>query len=151
MTRFLSRILATQWHALRLYRLSRRADSLGHGDIASLLLSVGKFISGIEIVHGAVIGEGTVFIHGTGVVIGPGVVVGRDCRIFHNVTLGSRDGISYPTIGNGVTLYPGAVVLGAVQVGDNAVVGANAVVLENVAENQIVAGNPARLVGIVES
>jgi serine O-acetyltransferase len=84
-------------------------------------------------------------------VIGPGVIIGSDCRIFHNVTLGSRDGTTYPVVGNGVTLYPGAVILGAVHLGDNSVVGANAVVLNDVGPNQIVAGNPARLIGIVNS
>ena len=151
MTRFLSRLLATQWHALRLYRLSTRLDAHGHNKAAGIMLLVGKFISGIEIVHGASIGRGTVFVHGTGIVIGPGVVIGSDCRIFHNVTLGSRDGVSYPSVGDDVTLYPGAVVLGAVNLGDHCVVGANAVVLQDVGPSQIVAGNPARLIGTVPS
>jgi len=149
MARFLSRLLATQWHALRLYRLSTKFDAKGRDRTAGLLLLVGKFISGIEIVHGASIGPGTVFVHGTGIVIGPGVVIGRNCRIFHNVTLGSRDGVAYPSVGDDVTLYPGAVVLGAVNLGDHCVVGANSVVLHDVEPSQIVAGNPARLVGTV--
>jgi serine O-acetyltransferase len=151
MARLLSRLFATQWHALRLYRLASRLDSKGHGQVAALILLFGKFISGIEIVHGASIGPGTVFIHGTGVVIGPGTIIGRDCRIFHNVTLGSRDGTTYPVVGDAVTLYPGAVILGAVRIGDNSVVGANSVVLRDVGPNEIVAGNPARLIGSVDS
>jgi serine O-acetyltransferase len=151
MARLLSRLFATQWHALRLYRLASRLDSMGHGQAAALILLFGKFISGIEIVHGASIGPGTVFIHGTGVVIGPGTIIGRDCRIFHNVTLGSRDGTTYPVVGDAVTLYPGAVILGAVRIGDNSVVGANSVVLRDVGPNEIVAGNPARLIGSVDS
>lgn len=151
MARLLSRLFATQWHALRLYRISSRLDGKGHSHLAALLLLFGKFISGIEIVHGASIGPRTVFIHGTGIVIGPGAIIGSDCRIFHNVTLGSRDGTTYPVVGNGVTLYPGAVILGAVHLGDNSVVGANAVVLNDVGPNQIVAGNPARLVGNANS
>jgi serine O-acetyltransferase len=66
------------------------------------------------------------------------------------VTLGSRDGLGYPTVGDGVTIYPGAVVLGAVHLGDNAVIGANAVVIGDVGSNQIVAGNPARVIGAAE-
>ncbi len=151
MTKLLSRLFATQWHALRLYRFSARLDQKGHERIAELVLLIGKFISGIEIVHGASIGSGTVFIHGTGIVIGPGVTIGRNCRIFHNVTLGSRDGVTYPTVGDDVTLYPGAVVLGGVHLGEGCVVGANAVVLQDVGPDQIVAGNPARLIGTVES
>ena len=151
MARLLSRLFATQWHALRLYRLSAKLDASGHGHIAGLSLLFGKFISGIEIVHGASIGPGTVFIHGTGIVIGPGARVGSNCRIFHNVTLGSRDGLTYPVVGDGVTIYPGAVILGSVCLGDNSVVGANAVVLHDVGPNQIVAGNPARLIGAVKN
>jgi serine O-acetyltransferase len=151
MMQLLSRLFATQWHALRLYRISSRLDRRGHGRAAALILLFGKFISGIEIVHGALIGPGTVFIHGTGIVIGPAAIVGSDCRIFHNVTLGTRDGTTYPVIGDGVTLYPGAVILGGVRIGDNSVVGANAVVLSDVGANEIVAGNPARFVGTVDS
>jgi len=147
MTRLLSQLFATQWHALRLYRLSVRLDAKRRPNLASLVLSIGKFVSGIEIVHGAVIGRGTVFVHGMGTVIGPGTVVGEECRIFHNVTLGSRDGHTYPEIGNDVTIYPGAVILGGVSVGSGAVVGANAVVLTDVAPRSIVAGNPAREIG----
>ena len=140
----MSRLLATQWHALRLYRLSVACDSRGWPNLAALLLLCGKKISTIEIVHGATIGEGTVFVHGTGIVIGPGTKIGSDCRIFHNVTLGSRDGVGYPAVGNGVTIYPGAVVLGGIQVGDNATIGANSVVLHDVAAGATVAGAPAR-------
>ena len=147
MTRLLSRLFATQWHALRLYRLSVRCDAIGKARLASLLLSLGKFISGIEIVHGATIGKGTVFIHGMGIVIGPGAVIGENCRIFHNVTLGSRDGVTYPSIGNDVVLYPGSVVLGGISLGTGCVVGANAVVLFDVEPYAIVAGNPARVIG----
>ena len=149
MTKLLSRLLATQWHALRLYRLSAHLDKKEHGRMAALLLLFGKFVSGIEIVHGASIGNGTVFVHGAGIVIGPGVIVGQNCRIFHNVTLGSKDGVSYPTVEDDVTVYPGAVVLGAVRLGSGCVIGANAVVLHDVAPYQIVAGNPARIIGAV--
>lgn len=151
MTRLLSQLFATQWHALRLYRLSARLDEKGRTSIPSLLLLIGKFLSGIEIVHGASIGRGTIFVHGMGTVIGPGTVIGDNCRIFHNVTLGSRDGVTYPVIGDDVVLYPGAVLLGGITVGSGSVVGANAVVLTDVEPNTVVAGNPARVIGKRES
>jgi serine O-acetyltransferase len=86
-----------------------------------------------------------------GIVIGKGAVIGDDVRIMQGVTLGERMSSQgrggYPTIGNGVLLCAGAVVLGEVTVGDSAVVGANAVVLDDVATGETVVGSPARHVG----
>ena len=139
----LNRLLATQWHALRLYRHSVRLDAAGRPSLAAACLQFGKLLSGIEIDHGAVIGEGTVFIHGHGIVIGPGSTIGANCRIFHQVTIGTQDGTTYPTIGDDVILYPGAKIIGGVTIGDGARVGANAVVLTDVPAGATVAGNPA--------
>ena len=139
----LTSLLATQWHALRLYRLSVRLDKAKMPTLAVLCLQVGKLLSGIEIDHGAEIGEGTVFIHGNGIVIGTGAKVGRECRIFHQVTIGTQDGKTYPTVGDRVTCYPGAKIIGDITIGDDAVIGANAVVLHDVATGAVVAGNPA--------
>ena len=142
----LTSLLATQWHALRLYRLSRRMDEAGRPGVAVVLLQLGKLISGIEVDHGAVIGEGTVFIHGNGIVIGPGSVIGSNCKIFHQVTIGTQDGTAYPVLGNDVVIYPGAKVIGAITIGDRAIIGANAVVTKNVGPDETVAGNPAVVV-----
>jgi serine O-acetyltransferase len=139
----LTSLLATQWHALRLYRLSARLDKAHLPTLAVISLQLAKLISGIEIDHGAEIGEGTVFIHGNGIVIGTGAKVGRDCRLFHQVTIGTQDGHTYPTLGDRVTCYPGAKIIGDITVGDDAVIGANAVVLNDVASGSVVAGNPA--------
>ena len=111
--------------------------------LSVVALQVGKLLSGIEIDHGAVIGEGTVFIHGNGIVIGTGAKVGQDCRIFHQVTIGTQDGSTYPTVGDRVTCYPGAKIIGDITIGDDVVIGANAVVLHDVAPGSVVAGNPA--------
>ena len=135
--------LATQWHALRLYRLSVRLDHAKQSRLAIICLQIAKLISGIEIDHGAVIGEGTVFIHGNGIVIGTGARVGKDCRIFHQVTIGTQDGFTYPVVGDRVVCYPGAKIIGDITIGDDAVIGANAVVLSDVAAIDVVAGNPA--------
>jgi len=139
-------ILATQWHVLRLYRASRRLAEAGHPKLAATLLLLGKLISGIEIVPGAEIGVGTVFVHGNGIVIGSGTVIGRDCRIFQQVTFGTQDGEQYPVVGDGVVLYPGAKVFGGIRVGDGAVVGANAVVREDVPAGVVVGGIPASVI-----
>lgn len=71
--------------------------------------------------------------------------------LWQNVTLGSRsiNDLSpeqYPRVRSGARIYAGAVVIGAVEIGENATVGANSVVLEDVAPGCTVAGVPARLV-----
>ncbi len=142
----LSSLFATQWHALRLYRRSARYDARGRHRRAMFCLPLAKVMSTLEIAHGAVIGEGTVFIHGNGIVIGPGSVIGRHCSIFHQVTVGSQDGESYPVVGDHVTIYPGAKIIGGITIGDGAKIGANAVVLSDVPAGATAVGNPAVIV-----
>jgi serine O-acetyltransferase len=95
----------------------------------------------------ATIGPGLRIPHGVGIVIGDGVKIGSNVTIFQNVTLGSGrlvDDVSYPSLGDGVTIYAGAVVVGGVTLGNGVVVGANAVVVDSFSDNAIVAGAPAR-------
>jgi serine acetyltransferase len=134
------------WHALRLYRLAERLRARNHHELASVLLAIGRIISGIEIVAGAEIGEGTFFQHGNGIVIGPGVRIGKRCALLQQVTFGTRDGVTYPTVGDDVIVNAGAKVLGNITIGNGAIIGANAVVLVDVAPGAIVAGVPARVV-----
>jgi serine O-acetyltransferase len=108
--------------------------------------------SGIQITHEAHIGPGLLFVHEGGIVIGP-VRMGRHCTLSHGVTVGrgllDGDGPSYadtPTLGDRVWLGPGAVVAGRIEVGSDAAVGANSVVLRDVPARGVVLGVPARLV-----
>jgi serine O-acetyltransferase len=89
-----------------------------------------------------------IFMHnGLGTVIHPDVHFEGEAIIFHHVTLGNswgkRDGT--PTIGANVLIGVGAVVLGPVQIGDGAIIGANAVVLQDVPPRHTAIGAPARL------
>lgn len=72
--------------------------------------------------------------------------IGSNCCIYQGVTIGTskRYDDKYPIIGNNVTIYAGAVVVGKIKVGDNAVIGANSVVLNDVLENTTVVGIPAK-------
>ncbi|WP_426011651.1 serine O-acetyltransferase [Caulobacter sp. DWR2-3-1b2] len=95
----------------------------------------------------SVIKEGLFLPHPTGVVVGEGVVIGSDVTIYQHVTLGRshRDTPSYPKVGNGAVIYAGAVIVGDIRIGDEAVIGANAVVRTNVPEHARAVGNPARI------
>lgn len=88
------------------------------------------------------------FEHPVGIVIGKHAIIGGGSTIFQNVTIGSaRRGDSdrgqQPAIGDGTTIYAGAKVLGAVTVGRNVIIGANAVVTRDVPDNSIAVGVPA--------
>ena len=101
---------------------------------------------GIHVNPGAKIGQRLVLAHPSGQVIGSGVVIGDDVSLYQHVTLGARDEREdgYPTLENGVVIFAGAVVLGAVRIGSGAVVGANSVVLNDVEPGAVYVGNPAR-------
>lgn len=108
-----------------------------------------RFVTGIEIHPGATIGRRFFIDHGMGVVIGETAVIGDDVLMYHNVTLGgtSLEKVKrHPTIGNGVLIGMGAKILGNITVGDNARIGANAVVTRDVPADATAVGIPARVV-----
>ena len=78
--------------------------------------------------------------------INPRATVGSDCTLNVGVIVGNRDSAAAPVIGDRVTISAGSYVLGAVKVGDNAVVGAMSLVLADVPAGAIVAGVPARVI-----
>lgn len=93
----------------------------------------------------SLIGENFVLPHPIGIVIGSGVTIGNNATIYQNVTLGQNNG-KYPKLGNNVIIYPGSVIIGDVELGDNVIVGANSVVTHSFPENSIIAGNPAKII-----
>jgi serine O-acetyltransferase len=117
--------------------------------LARVISQWSRFLTGIEIHPGATIGKGFFIDHGMGVVIGETAEIGDDVLLYHGVTLG---GVSlekkkrHPTIGNNVVIAAGAKILGAITIGDNSKVGANAVVLKDVPPDSTVVGIPGRVV-----
>lgn len=107
--------------------------------------------TGIEIHPGAKIGKGFVIDHGMGVVIGETTEIGNNVLIYQGVTLGGtgkETGKRHPTIGNNVVIGCGAKVLGPVNIGDNAKIAANAVVLTDVPPDSTAVGAPAKIIKI---
>lgn len=96
----------------------------------------------VELGLNSKIGEGFNIHHINGIVIGDNVVIGKGFSVFQQVTVGKKN-IGYPTIGDNVTVYPGAKVIGDIFIGDNVVIGANSVVNKNIDQGKSVAGVPA--------
>ena len=124
---------------------------------ARIISQFSRFLTGIEIHPKAKIGKNLFIDHGMGVVIGETSEIGDNVTIYHMVTLGGispsidsskqRDVKRHPTLKNNVVVGSGAQVLGPVVVGENAKIGANAVVTKDVPENAVMVGIPAKNVG----
>ena len=94
------------------------------------------------------IGAGVNFIHRGTIVINPGCIVGENSRINCEVVIGAVLGTSKkaPVIGKNVYIAPGAKILGDIKIGNNVIIGANAVVINDVPDNVTVAGVPAKVI-----
>lgn len=116
--------------------------------ISKIFWRWGVSVGGCYIAPTARIGHSLALPHAAGVVVGEGSVIGDHVKIYQHVTLGVRSAVQqdYPTIEDGVTIYSGAVLLGAITVGKNSVVAANAVVLQDVPPDSVAVGSPARII-----
>ena len=122
--------------------------------IARLISQFSRFLTGIEIHPAAKIGKNFFIDHGMGVVIGETSEIGDNVTIYHMVTLGGispsinsdnqRQVKRHPTLKDNVVIGSGAQVLGPITVGENAKVGANAVVTKDVPANAVMVGIPAK-------
>lgn len=93
------------------------------------------------------IGKNSWFAHGgIGVVLHPDCFIGERVLIGQGVTIGGSFGSGAPTIENDVWIGPGVRILGAVTVGCNSIIGANAVVIKDVVENSVIGGVPGKLI-----
>ncbi len=109
-----------------------------------------RFFTGIEIHPGATIGPGFFIDHGMGVVIGETTEIGTDVTLYHGVTLGGSSlekGKRHPTLRDRVVVGAGAKIIGAIEVGADSRIGANAVVVKPVPEGSVIVGVPGHVAG----
>ena len=135
--------------ALAAYRL-RRAGRVGWAwplrFAGAVLAFFVRLWSGIWLDPEAEIAPGLYIGHYGSIYVGPGVRIGRFSSIGQMCHLSASLGGGAPRIGQRVYLGVGAKVIGPVEIGDDAAVGANAVVLEDVPPSAVVAGNPAQVI-----
>lgn len=137
------------FHAIIAHRVHHWLYQRGLRTLPRLMAHFTRWVTGIEIHPGAKIGEGFFIDHGMGVVIGETTEIGDNVTLYQGVTLGGtgkEKGKRHPTIGNNVVIAADATVLGAFEVGDNARIGAGAVVIKPVPPNSTVVGVPGRVV-----
>lgn len=137
------------FQARQMHRLAHTLHRAGVPVVPRAISHFNRFLTGIEIHPGARIGEGLFIDHGMGVVIGETAEIGDDCNILQGVTLGGTSlhrTKRHPTLGNRVTVGAGAKLIGAIEVGDNARIGAGSVVVTNVPPNATVVGVPGHVV-----
>jgi serine O-acetyltransferase len=144
--------------AVFFHHISRFFYLAGFDLIARIISQTSRFFTGIEIHPGAKIGKNLFIDHGMGVVIGETSEIGDNVTIYHAVTLGGispsidtelqRNEKRHPTIGNDVVIGSGAQIIGPVVVGNCARIAANAVVVNDVAENTTMVGVPAKAIKV---
>lgn len=149
-------ILDFNYRVIVLYRI---AILLKH---TNLLRFFGKLIlvriariPGVEINTRIPIGKGFSLQHAHDIVIGYGSVIKENVTVYNGVTIGAKykiskeninekDGNKYPTINENVIIFPGAKIIGNIEIGANSIIGTNAVVLNSFPPNSIIVGMPAK-------
>jgi serine O-acetyltransferase len=140
--------ILTSWAGVQALLAHRAAHALLEAGVPLLprvIAYVTRAITGVEIHPAAEIGAEFFIDHGSGVVIGETARIGDRVTLYQGVTLGGtgfQRGKRHPTLGDNVTVGSGAKLLGPIAVGDNAKVGANTVVVEDVPPGATVVGNP---------
>ena len=138
------------FHALQSYRIAHWLWQQERRSLAVHLQSRISEVFGVDIHPAAQIGCGILIDHGTSVVIGETAVVEDNVSLLHEVTLGGTGkelGRRDPKVRHGVVLGAGAKVLGSIESGVGAKIGAGSVVLDDVPPHFTVAGVPAEIVG----
>ena len=146
--------LYPSFHVMLFYKIGNIFWRYNLKFLARLIMHFARIFTGIEIHPAAKIGSNFFMDHGLGIVIGETTEIGENVTIYQGVTLGGimpsvesdlqRNQKRHPTVGNNVIIGSGAQILGAINIGDDARIGANSVVSRDVPANVTVAGVPAR-------
>jgi serine O-acetyltransferase len=142
------------WPGVQAVLAHRVAHALHDSNVPVLpraIAYLSRMSTGIEIHPAANIGDGLFIDHGMGVVIGETADIGDAVTLYQGVTLGGTGfatGKRHPTVGDNVTVGSGAKLLGPIEVGHGAKVGANSVVITDVPPNATVVGNPGHVVRV---
>lgn len=150
------RIAYPGFKAIAIYRVSHVLYKLGYKVHARFFSEIGHSMTGIDIHPAANIDYPFFIDHGTGIVVGQTSSIGKNVKIYQCVTLGAlslsnaqelRGVIRHPQIGNNVTIYAGASLLGAITIGDNVTIGSNVFLTESVPNNtRVVIGKPELII-----
>ncbi len=140
------------------HRIANNLWNLNLYTLARIISQFSRFLTGIEIHPAAKIGKNLFIDHGMGTVIGETSVIGDNVTLYHGVTLGGispaensndqRDTKRHPTIEDNVIIGCGASILGPINIGSCARVGANTVVLKDVPSYATMVGNPVKNINI---
>lgn len=133
---------------IALHRLAHASRRLRIPLLPTILYAMNRGLFGVVLPPETQIGRGVKFAYlGLGTVVHRRAVIGDDVMVGSNVTIGGRSGYEQlPVIEADVYIGTGARILGPVRIGRNAVIGANAVVLQDVPANSVAAGVPARII-----
>ena len=127
--------------AISYYRIAHPLYLLGYRVESRFIGEQAHKITGIDIHPGAEIGVPFFIDHGTGIVIGETTIVGKRVKLYQGVTLGAlslskghtlKGTKRHPTVGDDVTIYSGASILGDIKVGDDVVLGSNVFITEDI-------------------
>lgn len=145
-----SLIFKAGFQAVLLYRVSHWLFQRGWIYSAWFFSRLSVTITGAEIEFNAEIGPGMFVSHPVGIVVGRGTVIGSDVTLFQGVTFGVKswhpDAIrKFPRVGNKCFFFAGAAVLGDVTIGNNCIVGAHAVLTEDLPDGGMALGVPAKV------
>jgi serine O-acetyltransferase len=138
------------FQSLTAYRVAHSLWRAGREEMALYLQSIISQVFGVDIHPAARIGCGILLDHATSIVIGETAVVDDDVSILHEVTLGGtgkQKGDRHPKVRRCVLIGAGAKILGNVEIGEGARIGAGSVVVDDVPPHTTAVGVPARVVG----
>lgn len=150
---FKGKVVVCSYVFMRFFRvrMTNLLTKILFSPIIILYKFVTDFLLKCEIPATTNIGEGLVIHHAMGLVLNNGVVIGKNVTLKHHTTIGNKESLEgvnlgCPTIGDNVNIGPHTIIIGPIFIGNNSIIGAGSVVINDVPPFSIVAGNPAKVI-----